>query len=101
MEAERTPTAGVKARERPSSVVKFLHCVALLGAAALIVVSAGSTQWRPEYLAVIAVMTVVSGLTRVEVSSNVDLSGSFLGIVLATVLLGGGAGAVIGVLTQT
>jgi diguanylate cyclase (GGDEF)-like protein len=77
----------------------MLHCFALLGAAALIVITAGSAHWSLEYLAVIAFLTVVSGLTRVEVSSNVDLSGSFLGIVLATVLLGGGPGAIIGLLT--
>jgi diguanylate cyclase (GGDEF)-like protein len=64
-------------------------------------VTTGSAHWSLDYLGVIAVMTVVSGLTLIQLSSNVDLSGSFLGIVLATVLLGGGPGAVIGVLTTT
>jgi diguanylate cyclase (GGDEF)-like protein len=99
MEAERTGSVGVKARERPSRAVEIGHYGALLGAAALIGLTAGSAHWTLDTIAVIAVMTVVSDLTRVEVSSKVDLSGSFLGIVVATVLLGGGPAAVIGVLT--
>ena len=100
MEAERTPTAGAKARERPSRPVQIGQYGALLGAAALISVTAGSSDWSPAYLAVIAVMTVISELTSVEISSDVTLSGSFLGIILAAVLLGGAPAAVIGVLTS-
>src|SRR5947209_17623356 len=99
MEAERTRNAGLKPRERPSRAVEIGHYGALLGAAGLIGVTAGSAHWTLSKFAVIAVMTVVSDLTRVEVSSKVDLSGSFLGIVVATVLLGGGPAAVIGMLT--
>ncbi len=98
MEAERTLTEGVNGRERSSAAFKLLHCGALVGAAVLIELTAGTARWSLGTLAVIAVMTVVSDLTRVGVG-KVDLSGSFLGIVLAAVLLGGGPAAVIGVLT--
>src|SRR5581483_11953378 len=101
MEAASTPTAGGAARERSSRGANLLHGGALIGAAALVIVPAGSARWSLDYLGVIAAMTIVSGLTLIQLSSNVDLSGSFLGIVLATVLLGGGPGAVIGVLTTT
>jgi diguanylate cyclase (GGDEF)-like protein len=99
MEAKPTPIARATARERPSRAVEAAHCVALLGAATLIGVTGGSAHWGIDTLLVIAVMTVVSDLTRIEVSSKVDLSGSFLGIVVAVVLLGGGPAAVVGVLT--
>ncbi len=99
MEAERTPTAGLNARERPSKAGQIVHLGALLGAAALIAITAGGAHWTLLTLGVIAIMTVVSDLTRVEVSSKVELSGSFLGIIVAAVLLGGGPAAVIGVLT--
>ena len=99
MAAELTPTGNLEAGKRPSTASKVVHCGALLGAAALIGVTAGSAHWTLATLGVISVMTVVSDLTRVEVSSRVDLSGSFLGIVVATVLLGGGPGAVIGMVT--
>ncbi len=99
MEAASTRTQAATPRELPSRTVQIVQWGALVGAVALIALTAGSARWTPSYLAVIAVMTIISDLTSVEVSSNVNLSGSFLGIVLAAVLLGGAPAAVIGVLT--
>jgi diguanylate cyclase (GGDEF)-like protein len=52
-----------------------------------------------ERLVVIAAITVASDLTYIETgSARMRISGSFLGIILAAVLLGGGPAAVVGVL---
>jgi diguanylate cyclase (GGDEF)-like protein len=72
--------------------------LALAGAAAVAILTAGSDHWSLAPLAVIAVLTVVSDLTSVETgSSKLRVSGSFLGIMLAAVLLGGGPAALVGV----
>jgi diguanylate cyclase (GGDEF)-like protein len=68
-------------------------------AALLVALTAGSYSWNAEQLLVIAALAVFSDLTAVEVPGRVRLSGSFLGIVLASTLLGGGPAAVIGFLT--
>jgi diguanylate cyclase (GGDEF)-like protein len=55
-------------------------------------------HWQPVQLLVILVFAVGSELTSVNAGS-VWISGSFLGIVLAAVVLGGGPAALIGVAT--
>jgi diguanylate cyclase (GGDEF)-like protein len=72
--------------------------IALAGAAAVAILTAGSARWSLAPLGMIAVLTVVSDLTSVETgSSKLRISGSFLGIMLAAVLLGGGPAALVGV----
>jgi diguanylate cyclase (GGDEF)-like protein len=74
--------------------------VAIAGAVGLVAVTAGMYKWTPATLGVIAVMAVVSDLTSVDTgSTKMKISGSFLGIMLAAVLLGGGPAALVGVLT--
>jgi diguanylate cyclase (GGDEF)-like protein len=86
-------------RDRPARAVVAAQCFALIAAAVLITLTAGNYTWDFGDFAVIAAMAVISDLTCVEVSSKLKLSGSFLGIMLAAVLLGGGPAALIGVLT--
>jgi diguanylate cyclase (GGDEF)-like protein len=100
MEADPKPIQGEAAtRDRPAAVVVAAQCAGLIAACALIALTAGNYTWTAGPLAVIAAMAVISDLTCVEVSSKLKLSGSFLGIMLAAVLLGGGPAALIGVLT--
>ncbi len=75
--------------------------IAAIGAAALLAaLTMGTDHWDPWALAVIAALTVTSDLTFVETgSAKLRISGSFLGLMLAAVLLGGGPAALIGVLT--
>ncbi len=74
----------------------------LVAAGIAVLVTADLDHWRVWSLAVIATFTVVSELTAVSASSDqIWISGSFLGIVLASVLLGGGPGALLGALTVT
>jgi diguanylate cyclase (GGDEF)-like protein len=74
--------------------------LALLAAAVVVVLTAHSARWDPASLIVIAALTIGSDLTSVETgSSRLLVSGSFLGIMLAAVLLGGGPATVVGVLS--
>jgi diguanylate cyclase (GGDEF)-like protein len=72
----------------------------LPAAAALVLFTPRESHWQLAPLLVIAIFTVVSDLTAVSLGSFRGwISGSFLGIVLAAILLGGGPAAVVGVLT--
>jgi diguanylate cyclase len=74
--------------------------LALTVGAGVIVVTADSYRWNLIPLALITALTVISDLTSVDAASaKLKLSGSFLGIMLAAVLLGGGPAAVVGVLS--
>ncbi len=81
----------------------LIHGLALLAAAVVIALTADPGRWQLKQfieLSVIAVMTVVSAVTYFETgSSKLIVSGSFLGIMLAAVLLGGAPAALVGVLS--
>ena len=92
---------GVSAEPRiPSNRLRVLQFVAFLGAAIASGVASGSTDWYWPYLAILAVLAVSSELTATALpSGQLNVSGSFLGIMLAAVLLGGPAAAVVGTAT--
>ncbi|MEA2272001.1 MAG: hypothetical protein QOI98_709 [Solirubrobacteraceae bacterium] len=83
-----------------SPSISRLHVLALAGAALVAVLTSGSARWDSWPLAVIVALTVASDLTHVHTdSTKLKVSGSFLGLMLAAVLLGGAPAAVVGVLT--
>jgi diguanylate cyclase (GGDEF)-like protein len=74
--------------------------LALCAATAVVIATAGASDWDGTQLAIIAVLAIASDLTYVETGSrSLRVSGSFLGIMLAAVLLGGGPAAIVGFLT--
>jgi diguanylate cyclase (GGDEF)-like protein len=76
------------------------HEVALAGALAVALLTSGSDHWRLAQLGLIALLAISSEMTAVATGSDLlQISGSFLGIMLAAVLLGGGPAALVGVLT--
>ena len=80
--------------------VALVQLVALTGAVALIVLTAGECHWSVVPLLVIATFTIISDVTCVQTgSAGLVISGSGLGLVLAAVLLGGGPAALVGVLS--
>ncbi|MGA2009994.1 MAG: EAL domain-containing protein [Solirubrobacteraceae bacterium] len=92
--ATQQPPAGLR---RLRTAVQCLLIAAAATAAAL---TSGLDHWRLLPLAVIATFTIVSDLTAVRPASvTFWISGSFLGVVLAAVLLGGGPAALLGVAT--
>src|SRR5947209_2853118 len=90
-----------KQGDRPTGRgVAILHGLLTPIAAGIVALTAGSAQWRPWPLAVIATFTVISDLTSVDTgSAKVKLSGCLVGVVVAAVLLGGGPAALVGVVT--
>ncbi|HWF33803.1 MAG TPA: EAL domain-containing protein [Solirubrobacteraceae bacterium] len=77
-----------------------LQRLAFVAAGVTVAATAGGDHWDAWSLALLAVFTVTSDLMYVETDSNkLKVSGSFLGLILAAVLLGGGPASLIGVLT--
>ncbi len=88
---------------RPQVVLTF-HILALAGAVAVAVISAQAhmANWKLDELITLIVLAVLSELTSTLLPSSegrMHISGSFLGITLAAVLLGGAPAAVVGALT--
>jgi diguanylate cyclase (GGDEF)-like protein len=78
------------------------QCMGLCALATVIVLTASRDRWQLWPLLVIAVFTIGSEFTAVQQAAmRVYISGSFLGIVLASVVFGGGPGAIIGALSVT
>jgi diguanylate cyclase (GGDEF)-like protein len=88
-----------RGRRSPSRTVAAVQISAVLGAALLVALTASDYHWRVWPLVVIAAFTVISDLTSVDTGSRrLRISGSGLGLVLAAVQLGGGPGALVGVI---
>jgi putative nucleotidyltransferase with HDIG domain len=87
----------------PGRVASLAMAAALLGAAFVALAAAGSADWDPLLLAGLFVFAVVSDLWAIDTAANpsaqhrILMSGSFLALVLAMVLLGGAPAALIGV----
>ncbi len=70
--------------------------LAMLAAVALAVLRAPTADWDLALFGILLGFSVFSDLTAIETQSKLKISGSFLAIVLAIVLLGGTPAAVIG-----
>jgi diguanylate cyclase (GGDEF)-like protein len=99
MDLDATAIAPGPLRRSPTLWVAGVQMGALAVAATVIALTARTDHWSVGPLAVIAMFTIVSDLTDVETGAKLRVSGSGLGLVLAAVLLGGGPGALIGVLS--
>ncbi len=81
-------------------LARLAQCVVIGGIAAALWLTASLDTWRVAPLAVIATFAIVSEFTAFNhPAMRVYISGSFLGIVLAAVALGGGPASLVGVLT--
>ena len=87
---------------RPSQFVIALNAAILACAAVVSVLTSPGANWDLLTLALLLVFAVASDLMAASIrSSKLKVSGSFLAIVVAMVLLGGAPAAVVGVLTIT
>jgi diguanylate cyclase (GGDEF)-like protein len=87
-------------RPRDRTRVAVIHAIALALAGCVIGLTYGEDHWDVAMLLVIAGFAIISDLTSVETgSTKLKVSGSFLGIMLAAVVLGGSPAAFAGVLT--
>ena len=83
---------------RPSNLVIATEVVALIAVVAVAVLTAGTATWDLPLLGILLAFAIFSDLTAITTTSKLKLSGGFLPMVLAMVLLGGPPAAVIGVL---
>jgi diguanylate cyclase (GGDEF)-like protein len=83
---------------QPGLGVALLQAVALAGAVATIILTVPSAHWSLWPLLVIAVFTVLSDITAVDTGTNLNVSGTSLGLMLALTILGGGPAAAIALL---
>ena len=100
MDAAEPISVSDPSRRTPGNGVLAVHFVVLVLAALLSVVTSADDRWSIAPLIVITLFTVTSDLTYVEDrSSRVYVSGSFVGLIIAAVLLGGGPASVVGVVS--
>ncbi len=96
--ADRTSTPRNTPRAPARGVLAFNGCVFAI-AVLIAVLAAPAAHWDFVQLGVIITLTVISDLTSVNSGSSlINVSGSFLGLCLASVLLGATPAAAIGVL---
>lgn len=86
---------------RPTRLILGLEIGALAAAAAVAVWQAPQAHWDLALFGVLLAFSLFSDLTAVSTSSRLKVSGSFLALVLAMVLLGGTPAAIMGVATIT
>jgi diguanylate cyclase (GGDEF)-like protein len=85
----------------PNRAVARGQVLAIFAAVAVAVYFRGTTDWYLPYLGILATLAVTSELTATALPSGaLNISGSFLGIMLTAVLLGGAAAAVVGTVTM-
>src|SRR2546423_1036028 len=85
---------------RPSSTVLAVNAAILLAAVVVSVLTSPEANWDLPTLALLLTFAIASDLMAASIrSSKLKVSGSFLAIVVAMVLLGGAPAAVVGVLT--
>jgi diguanylate cyclase (GGDEF)-like protein len=100
MDASNTSLAPARTRHISPAAVATLHCAALAAAAAVVVLTTKSDRWDLTSLFLIAAFTIIGDLSSIETGSRkMRVSSSFLGLMLAAVLLGGGPAALVGALT--
>jgi diguanylate cyclase (GGDEF)-like protein len=96
------PGAPVRREPVHPRAVATVHCVLFAAAVVVAVLTANTTNWNLAELLILIALAVTSELTATLLPSGKSvmyISGSGLGITLAAVVLGGSAGAIVGVLT--
>ena len=95
----KSPASRVPGR-RAAAAQLLIAATAWVLCAVVALFAHGLTDWNVAYLAILAALAVTSEFTATLLpSGSLIISGSFLSIMLAAVLLGGPAAAIVGVAT--
>jgi putative nucleotidyltransferase with HDIG domain len=86
---------------RPSKTIIGVQVIGLVAVAVTGVLTADTADWDMALLGILLAFAIFTDLTAVTTTSKVRLSGSFLPIVVAMVLLGGPPAALIGLIVIT
>jgi diguanylate cyclase (GGDEF)-like protein len=94
------PAARVHRAPLRARTVTAVHLLLFAAAVAVAVLTAHTDNWKIAELLILIALAVTSELTATALPSGAtSVSGSFLGITLAAVVLGGAEAAIVGVLT--
>ena len=85
--------------ERPTPLVIAVQVVLLCAVAVAAVLAAPSADWDPVLFGILLSLSVFSDVMAIETATPLKVTGSFMALIPAMVLLGGSPAAVIGVLT--
>jgi putative nucleotidyltransferase with HDIG domain len=85
--------------ERPTRLNHALLVTALVAVCAVAVWRIPNADWNLPLFAILLGFSIFSDVTSIETESRLKISGSFLALVLAMVLLGGTPAALIGVIS--
>jgi diguanylate cyclase (GGDEF)-like protein len=100
MDANAVIDESVQAERRPGGGVAFVQTLAAAAAIGVMVATSSADRWHSPMLLVITGFAIMSDLTSVETGgTKLKVSGSFLGIMLAAVVLGGAPAALAGSMT--
>jgi len=101
MESLPTSQRATVERRQPGRVVVVALALAPLLAGGVAWLTPGADHWSLPALGLIAALAIAGELTVVETSGRLDLSSSFLALILAAVVLGPGPAALIGAIAIT
>ncbi len=85
--------------ERPTPLIIVIQLVLLCAVVVVAVLDAPRADWDLVLFGLLLGLAVASDMVAIETEPNVKVSGSFLAVVLAMVLLGGPPAALLGALT--
>jgi putative nucleotidyltransferase with HDIG domain len=87
------------AARRPTPLIIVIQLVLLCAVGVVAVLAAPSADWDPALLGLLLGFAILTDLAGLDTASRIRVSGSFLSLVIAMVLLGGSPAALLGALT--
>jgi len=85
--------------ERPKRLSNALLLLGLAGVVAVAILRAPYAEWNLALFGILLAFSAFSDITSIETESHLKISGNFLALVLAMVLLGGAPAATIGLIS--
>jgi putative nucleotidyltransferase with HDIG domain len=85
--------------ERPTTLIIVIQLLLLCAAGVVALLDASSADWDPALFGLLLGFAIFSDLIGLDTPSRIRVSGSFLALVVAMVLLGGTPAALLGVAT--
>jgi diguanylate cyclase (GGDEF)-like protein len=101
MEQTTSPTSASVRPRQPGRALVFAQAAAPLLAGVVAWLTAGTANWWIPALVLITAFAIAGELTVVESSGRLEVSSSFLALILASVILGGGPAALVGAVAIT
>jgi diguanylate cyclase (GGDEF)-like protein len=99
VEPTQTTSSVRGTRHRPGPIVFGAQAIAPALAGVVVMLTLGMDRWSIPELALIVAFGIAGEMTAIETSARLQVSSSFLALILASVILGPGPAAVAGAIT--